>query len=99
VQAYLLARFHGNVLHSLEPERAGAVVVEQLQAGRRLLLRIDLVERLDVDDHHAALAAFVVMDLRLELVVDGLREAVLRHVANAEPGTGTGLNRNGQDEK
>ena len=95
VQAYLLARFHGDVLPSLEPERAIAVVVEQLEAGRRLLLRIDLVERPDVDHHHATPAAFVVMNLRPELVVEGLREAVLRHVAKAEPGTRTRLNRTG----
>jgi hypothetical protein len=35
------------------------------------------------------------MNLRPELVVEGLREAVLRHVAKAEPGTRTRLNRTG----
>ncbi len=98
-EAHVLARLSGEVVHAFEPERAHAIVVEKLQARRGFPFRVNLVKRLDTNHHPLALPVRVAMDLRLKLVVERLLVSVLRHLANTEPGAGTGLQDNGRNKE
>ena len=98
-EAHVLARLPGDVVHAFEPERAHAIVVEKLEARWGFPFRVDLVKCLDPNHHHFALPVRVVMDLRLKLVVERLLVSVLGHLANTEPGAGTGLQENEEDSE